>query len=84
MSNIAEGFHRWNRKDFLRFLQISIASSCETKSHYYVALDLGYVSEPDFQHVADRLDEVARLITALMRSLRKKEASIPRPPRTPH
>jgi four helix bundle protein len=72
MANIAEGFHRWNRNDFLRFLQISIASACETKSHFYVAFDLGYISEIDFHNTSSSLDEIARLITGLMTSLRRK------------
>jgi len=74
MANIAEGFHRWNRKDFLRFLQMSLASACETRSHCHVALDLGYISNSEFENMTNSLDDTVRLITALMNALRKKES----------
>jgi four helix bundle protein len=41
MSNIAEGFHRNSKKDFMRFLDYSRGSIAETLSHCHVALDQG-------------------------------------------
>jgi four helix bundle protein len=73
MANIAEGFHRWNRKDFHHFLQIAIASVCETKSHLYVALDMKYANPSQFDQISANIDELIRIITGFMKSLRAKE-----------
>tara|TARA_B100000959_G_scaffold281123_1_gene344479 strand:- start:984 stop:1253 length:270 start_codon:yes stop_codon:yes gene_type:complete len=39
MANIAEGFHRNSKKDFMRFLDYSRSSIAETLSHCFVAMD---------------------------------------------
>jgi len=43
MANVAEGQGRRTDKDFAQFLNISLGSVAETKSHLYIALDLGYI-----------------------------------------
>lgn len=48
MNNIAEGFERGSNKDFAKFLYISRGSAGEVRSLLYVACDLGYISEDDF------------------------------------
>lgn len=44
MNNIAEGFGRYSKKDFVRFLDISKSSACEVKSMTYVLGDIGYIT----------------------------------------
>ncbi len=56
MTNIAEGFSRFSKKDFILFLNYSQSSSAEVKSLLYVALDLGYISNVEaekFQRLCD-------------------------------
>ena len=48
MSNIAEGFDCESKTEFGRFLGIARRSSVEVQSLLYVALDVGYISEPEF------------------------------------
>ncbi len=45
MNNIAEGFERYSRPDFRRFLQFSKASCSEVRSMTYLALDFKYIDE---------------------------------------
>ena len=48
MSNIAEGFERGSRKEFVQFLTIAKASNGEVRSQLYVALDQQYLDELTF------------------------------------
>ncbi len=43
-SNIAEGFERDNRNDFVHFLLIAKGSAVEVRTQLYRALDVGYIS----------------------------------------
>ncbi|MDB4728023.1 four helix bundle protein [Saprospiraceae bacterium] len=43
MNNIAEGFARFSKKEFIRFLDISQSSGAEVKSMIYVLEDLEYL-----------------------------------------
>ena len=45
MNNITEGFGRFSKKEFARFLNISIGSAYEVKSMIYVMEDLDYLSK---------------------------------------
>src|SRR6185295_18762221 len=53
-ANIAEGFGRATPADTARCLQISVGSGCETLHHIYTALDLGYITEAEFNEVEDQ------------------------------
>jgi four helix bundle protein len=44
-SNIAEGSGKDSKKDFARFLQISLGSSYELESHLLLCQDLNFISE---------------------------------------
>jgi four helix bundle protein len=41
--NIAEGFGRFNRREFAHFLKIAIASEQEVRNHFIDAHDRGYI-----------------------------------------
>jgi four helix bundle protein len=62
MANIAEGFGRGGKTEFVRFLCISRASALETQSHLYIALDLGYLSTTDFETLHAQAIKVTRLV----------------------
>lgn len=70
MSNIAEGQGRRTDKDFAHFLNISLGSIKETKSHLYIALDLEYISPEAFNELYSKLDEVGKMVFALCAHLR--------------
>lgn len=70
MANIAEGQGRRTNKDFAHFLNISLGSIAETKSHLYLAKELGYLSEKEFNDIHRRADEVGRMVMSLSNYLR--------------
>jgi four helix bundle protein len=62
MSNIAEGFERGARREFIQFLNISKGSNGEVRSQLYVALDQEYLSTKAFETLrSDTLKRSRRL-----------------------
>ncbi len=66
MANIAEGYERRSDTEFLRFLDFSKASAGEVRSHLYVALDVGYISNQEFDSLKQECIEVIRMIASFM------------------
>jgi four helix bundle protein len=62
---------RRNNKEFARFLDIARASAVEVQSMLYLALDIGYVDEPEFKRLYGLAADAIALITALTGYLRK-------------
>lgn len=75
MANIAEGFERSRAGEFHQFLSVAKASCAELRSHLYVALDAGYVSQTDFAKLHAQAAEVGRLVGGLRASLNRKRSS---------
>ncbi|MCH7574613.1 MAG: four helix bundle protein [Candidatus Marinimicrobia bacterium] len=73
MSNIAEGYERDGKGEFIQFLSIAKASAGEVKSQLYVALDTGYLSEAEFSELSEQADGIARLIGGLIKYLKSSK-----------
>ena len=71
MSNIAEGFERFSKKEFAQFLNVARGSVAEVRSHLYVALDLQYVSREDFLSTKDLCETISRHLWNFMKYLRQ-------------
>lgn len=74
MNNVAEGFGRFSRKEFIRFLEFSSSSACEVKSVAYAALDLGYWSEEMAQKIQDKAEDVKSLDLGMIRYLNTRKS----------
>ena len=77
MSNVAEGFERSGTAEFKQFLAIAKASCGELRSQLYVAHDVGYLSEKDFQSLFSAAEEVSRIIGGLRTSLNRRTTEAP-------
>ena len=71
MSNIAEGFARFHRKDFVRFSDISQSSSAEVKSLMYVVLDQEYASSNEVSTVQLLAVECRKTTLGLLRYIKQ-------------
>lgn len=73
MDNIAEGFGRGGRPEFINFLTIAKGSNDEAKSQLYRALDRSHINEETFKRLYAIADEAAKTINGLMEYLNKTE-----------
>jgi len=69
MSNIVEGFERYSPRENLQYLSIARASSAEVRSLLYVALDVGYIDENDFERLMANASSLTRLIASFRASI---------------
>ena len=71
MANIAEGFERNGRGEFLQFLAIAKGSTGELMSHIIVALDQEYITKDESARLMALATETSRKIGALMNYLQR-------------
>jgi len=70
MSNIAEGFDRFSSREFIRFLVIARGSISEVQNDLYIALDLKYISQNEFQLAYDDAKNIGKQINGFIKYLR--------------
>ena len=68
-ANIAEGYERNHRKEYLQFLFIAKGSLGEVETYLLLAKDLGYISDSDFRTVDARRQETSKMLQGLIKSL---------------
>ncbi|GAB3894766.1 four helix bundle protein [Larkinella knui] len=71
MDNIAEGFGRGNRAEFILFLGYSTGSSTEVKSQLYRALDRKHISQEQFDLFYSTTDRTGKMLFGLIQALKK-------------
>lgn len=71
MSNVAEGFERGTTKEFINFLYVTKGSNGEVRSQAYVALDLGYISQPECDGIVQRCEMLSRRLYNFIEYLKR-------------
>ncbi len=70
-ANIAEGYGRAHRGDYLRYLSVANGSLKEWETEIIIAGRLGYVSVDDLRPVMARAANLGRMLRNLTASLRR-------------
>jgi four helix bundle protein len=68
-SNIAEGYGRHGRADYVRFLKMARGSVYELDTQLLFALELNYLKTEAYQPVKEQLDEAERVLAGLVRAV---------------
>ena len=71
--NIAEGCGRYTDKDFAHFLDTSLGSTNESDYCCYVASELNYISNEEYEKVNKLLNDVRAMLINFIKFLRKNE-----------
>jgi four helix bundle protein len=73
MDNIAEGFERSSRLEFINSLGIAKGEAGELKSQLYRCLDNSYINREAFDHLYLMANKVTKMITSLITYLNKSD-----------
>jgi four helix bundle protein len=71
--NIAEGYCRNHRKEYVQFLNIAFGSCGELETLLSLSKDLGYLALNDFNTFDEQLKDVSRLLWKLIISLKGRQ-----------
>ena len=69
-SNVAEGFERGGRGEFVQFLSVAKGSAGELRAQLYLALDQQYLTQAQFEESLAMTEATAAMLAGLMRYLK--------------
>ena len=68
-SNIAEGFNRFQNREYRRFLYVALGSCAELETQIEIASELEYVDGKEKKELLDKIDHELRMLTNLIKKL---------------
>jgi four helix bundle protein len=71
-ANIAEGFERRSRKEYVQFLSIAKGSAGEVRSLLRVAFEVGHLEEEAYEILKTRLIRLSQMIANQMKEIRRR------------
>jgi four helix bundle protein len=72
-TNIAEGFERASRKEYVNFLNYAKGSTGEVRSLLNVAVELGYLEPSQYEVLRQAVLELSRYLANQIKSLRASD-----------
>ncbi|MCK4994632.1 MAG: four helix bundle protein [Candidatus Omnitrophica bacterium] len=70
-SNIAEGWMRQYRKEYIQFIHHSLGSCGELETQIIIAADLNYIDKDSRDTCLEELTVIIKMLRALLKGLRK-------------
>lgn len=74
-TNVAEGFERRSRKEYLNFLNIAKGSAGELRSLLRVALEVGYIEQSTFFQLNNQAMELSRMLFNQIQSINRASSA---------
>lgn len=71
-SNIAEGYRRGHRKEFVQFLQIAFGSASELEVQLLLSKDIAYVTEEEYIECNSLLTETLKMLNVMIVKMKSK------------
>jgi len=71
-SNIAEGYARRSTNEFINFLRVARGWMAELETQLLLAQRVVYLPESEVTDLQDRIDEVGRILHAVVAGLRRR------------
>lgn len=71
-SNIAEGSASPSKKEFARFIAISLGSAAEVKAQIIIANEINFLNEKVKNELIEKINRIGRMLKGLERSLKKQ------------
>lgn len=68
-SNIAEGYSRKHKAEYIQFLRIAFASGAELETQIIIIQNLGFVKDNDTIKARGLLDETMRMLNKIVSTL---------------
>lgn len=72
-SNIAEGYNRKNRKEYIHFLSIAYGSAGELETQITLAYELGFISDVHYKELCAVVIEISKMLHVMQ--FKMKEAA---------
>lgn len=71
-ANIAEGYTRGHRAEYVQFLRIAFSSGAELETHLLIAKNLAFIKERSLLEAEALLDEIMRMLNKMISTLNPK------------
>ncbi len=68
-SNIAEGYTRGYRKEYVQFLKIAYSSTAECETQLIISQKINYLSEREFNRLSGYTEEIMKMIYTIIHKL---------------
>jgi four helix bundle protein len=65
-SNIAEGFGRYSKNEFHRFLRIALGSLSELKTQLLISKSQKFIDESTFKNLEIKMNEIGKMINGIL------------------
>lgn len=76
-SNIAEGYERGSRKQYIEFVYVAKGSAGELRCQLVLAHDAGLLEDTAFQWLHTRVEQCSRMLSSYLRHLKATVVSVP-------